>query len=839
MNVNGLSTKQAHAQKKRHGPNQIHKPYQLPWVLQYLWHFKNPLVLILLIASFASAATGEITNAIIILVIVFLSVTLDFVQEYRSQSILDHLLQKISIFATVRRDGVPTVLPASEIVPGDVILLKAGDLIPADGWLLRAHDFFINQAALTGESIPVEKHPSSNHPSIDDFENAPNAVFTGSSVISGFASMVVHQTGNNTVIGRMANAQAWRTPANSFELGIRRFGYLILQLTFFMVLFVLLVGIVWHQHPWLTYFLFAVALAVGLTPELLPMVTSITLARGAMRMAANQMIVKRISAIQDLGSMDVLCTDKTGTLTEASIRVETHINLHGQLSDLPLEFGFLNSFFSSGFKSSLDEAILQCAPFDVHEWKKIDEISFDFEKRRVSVLLEKSGYRWQVVKGAPDEVLSLCSYATENHLDSKIPLNDDVLQTAKNTYHALEVKGFRVLGVGLRRWHSAASDSVNDKHADFIFLGFIAFSDPPKLSAGGTLQALENLGINIKIITGDSELVTRNICEQLGLREHGMLLGQEMKDIDDIALLARVEHVNLYCRMSPVQKNRIIHALKNKGHVVGYLGDGINDVPSIQTADVGLSVDSGVDAAKAAADMILLKHDLGVLHDAVIEGRRTFGNIMKYIMMSTSSNFGNMLSMAVAVTFLPFLPMLPTQILLNNILYDISEVAIPFDKVDQQDIEKPRVLNIQLIQGFMLTMGPISSVFDLITFYVMLEFFALSEPLFQTGWFMESLCTQVLVIFVIRTRRRFWQSHPHPTLIATSLIVVVLALVIPVTPLAVYFGLYQLPLAFYAFVLLMTIGYLLVADFVKTRFFQRYDRHLTSVTGSAVNVITR
>jgi Mg2+-importing ATPase len=387
----GLSTEQACAFKRQYGPNQVHKPYQSPWIFRYFWHFKNPLVLILLIASFISALTGEITNFIIILAIVFLSVTLDFIQEYRSQSSLNHLLKKISIHSKVRRDGVLRVLPASEIVPEDVVLLCAGDLIPADGWVLQAHDFFINQALLTGESFPVEKLPFVNYPPVEDVENSPNTVFMGSTVISGFASILIKQTGNNTLIGKISDTQTWRTQPNFFELGIRRFGFLILQLTFFMVMFVLLVGIVWHQHPWLTYFLFAVSLAVGLTPELLPMVTSITLAKGAMRMATNQMIVKSLTSIQVLGSMDVLCTDKTGTLTEATVHLESHINLYGQPSDLPFQFGFLNSYFESGFKSSLDEAILQHMPLDISEWKKLDEIAFDFEKNGFLSYLKKLG----------------------------------------------------------------------------------------------------------------------------------------------------------------------------------------------------------------------------------------------------------------------------------------------------------------------------------------------------------------------------------------------------------------------------------------------------------------
>jgi Mg2+-importing ATPase len=518
--------------------------------------------------------------------------------------------------------------------------------------------------------------------------------------------------------------------------------------------------------------------------------------------------------------MDILCTDKTGTLTEAKIRLERHLDVQGRDSKRVLELAYLNSFFETGLKSPLDEAILNHEHIDVSTWQKIDEVPFDFERRRVSVLVDDSLTRLLVVKGAPEDILRLSTRYEEEGPSLQRPLDDAALERIQGQYDGLGKEGFRVLGVAWRQVPSDHPHAVVDDETELTFVGFAAFLDPPKESAGAALQALAASGVTVKIITGDSELVTQHICTQLNLPVTGILTGKELAQLDDFALRARVEMANLFCRLNPAQKNRVILALKGRGHVVGYLGDGINDAPPLHSADVGLSVDSAVDVAKEAADMILLEHDLHVLHDGVLEGRRTFGNIMKYIMMGTSSNFGNMFSMAGAALFLPFLPMLPTQILLNNMLYDVSEVPIPLDKVDPEEIRRPRVWDMNFIRNFMLVIGPISSIFDFLTFYVMLEVLRAHEALFQTGWFIESLATQVLVIFIIRTRGNPLKSRPNLLLVTTSLAVVTLAAVLPFTSSGAYFGFVPPPAQFYFILAGMVVSYLVIVEAVKTRFYR-------------------
>ena len=567
-------------------------------------------------------------------------------------------------------------------------------------------------------------------------------------------------------------------------------------------------------------FLFAVALAVGLTPELLPMVVSVTLSRGALLMAKKRVIVKRLASIQNLGSMDVLCTDKTGTLTEAKIKLEQHVGPQGKPSARVLELAYLNSFFETGLKSPLDEAILAHETIDVSTWKKIDEVPFDFERRRVSVLLDKGNGRLLVVKGASEEIVGLCTKYEEQGNETQILLDKASRERIHGVHVALEKEGFRVLGIAWREVPIDHPHAVIGDEAELVFAGFAAFLDPPKESAGAALSALKDSGVTVKIVTGDSDLVTQHLCAQLNIPVTGVLTGKDIAEMDDLALQVRAEKANLFCRVNPSQKQRVILALKARGHVVGYLGDGINDAPSLHSADVGLSVDSAVDVAKEAADMILLDQDLQVLHEGVLEGRRTFGNIMKYIMMGTSSNFGNMFSMAGAALFLPFLPMLPTQILLNNILYDISEVPIPLDEVDPEELRQPQVLDMSFIRNFMLVIGPISSAFDFLTFYVMLAVLQADQKLFQTGWFVESLCTQVLVIFIIRTRGNPFKSRPHPVLAATSLAVAALGAVLPFTPLGTYFGFVQPPAKFYLILAAMVVVYLLIVELAKKGFYR-------------------
>jgi P-type Mg2+ transporter len=823
----GLSNIEAKANLAKFGPNLFRDTQETSLLQQYLGRFKNPLVLILLVASVISALTGEITNFLIITSMVLLSVTLDFVQEYRANATAAKLRQSVSLRAKVLRDGTPLDIAVEHVVPGDVVLLCAGDLIPGDARILESCDFFVRQALLTGESYPVEKRQCALPNTATDLQDATNAVFMGTSVISGSAHVLVAKTGALTAIGEIADSVSRDSAPTSFEIGTRRFGMLIMRLTVLLVMFVLLVN-AFFDKPWLESFLFAVALAVGLTPELLPMVVSVTLARGAQRMAKQQMIVKRMAAIQDLGSMDVLCTDKTGTLTEAKIRMERHVDPQGQSSERVMKLAYLNSFFESGLKSPLDDAILAHEHIDVTAWKKIDEVPFDFERRRVSVLLDNDATRWLVVKGAPEEIVALCThYETSGETSGEAgsetarqPLDSAALVAIRAHYHALEEDGFRVLGIACRQVPLDHPHAVVNDETELVLAGFAAFLDPPKESAGPALEALKNLGIAIKIVTGDSDLVTRHVCTQLNIPVTGLLTGKEIAQLDDYALRARVETTNLFCRVNPAQKDRVILALKAQGHVVGYLGDGINDAPSLHSADVGLSVDSAVDVAKEAADMILLKQDLHVLHAGVLEGRRTFGNIMKYIMMGTSSNFGNMFSMAGASLFLPFLPMLPTQILLNNILYDISELAIPLDEVDAAETRVPRVLDMHFIRNFMLVIGSISSAFDFLTFYVMLVVLQADEKLFQTGWFVESLCTQTLVIFIIRTRGNVFKSRPHPWLVAGSLSVVGLALVLPFTSLGAYFGFVPLPARFYVILGAMVLFYLTIVQLAKLGFYR-------------------
>jgi len=814
----GLSSSEAKSRLARFGANVFSERSEKSLLLQYLSRFKNPLVLILLVASVVSAFTGEITNFLIISLIVLLSVTLDFVQEYRANAAAEKLKLSVAMQAVVLRGGQSVEVAVTQLVPDDIVLLAAGNLIPADGRVLEAYDLFVKQALLTGESYPVEKRTADLPSTATDIQDAANAVFMGTTVISGSGRMLVVKTGTNTAIGAIADSISRSPEPTSFEIGTRRFGLLIMRLTIFMVMFVLLANTYFHK-PWLDSFLFAVALAVGLTPELLPMVVSVTLSRGAMRMAKKFMIVKRLSAIQNLGSIDVLCTDKTGTLTEAKIRLERHVDPEGKLSERVLELAYFNSFFETGIKSPLDEAILAHEHIEIGAWQKIDEVPFDFERRRVSVLIDNGETRWLVVKGAPDEIVGLCNCYEVDGVKQTRAIDDLALTSIRNQQHTLEGEGFRVLGIAWRQVPLDHPHAVVSDETELVFAGFTAFLDPPKVSAAPALEALKQVGVAIKIVTGDSDLVTRHVCAELNIPVIGVLTGKEIALMDDYALQARVEQANLFCRVNPAQKERVILALKARGHVVGYLGDGINDAPSLHAADVGLSVDSAVDVAKEAADIILLKQDLHVLHAGVLEGRRTFGNIMKYIMMGTSSNFGNMFSMAGAALFLPFLPMLPTQILLNNILYDISEIPIPLDKVDAEDIHSPRVLDVNFIRNFMLVIGPISSLFDFLTFYIMLVVLHADEKLFQTGWFVESLCTQVLVIFIIRTRGNPLKSSAHPVLIVTSLIIVATAILLPFTSLGVHFGFVPPPAKFYFILGVMVIVYLTVVELAKHGFY--------------------
>lgn len=817
----GLTRKEALKRLKRYGPNSFHPQRKYANLLKFLSKFNNPLIIILLVASAITAYTGEVTNFIIISLMVFISIALDFFQEYRAGKAAEKLRQLVTVHVQALRDGKSQEIPLPSLVPGDIVLLSAGDLVPADGRLLEAKDFFLNQALLTGEPYPVEKKPG-ELPGETEILSATNTVLRGTSVVSGTATVLICETASNTILGDIADCLTAKAPPTAFEQGTRKFGLLIMRLTIFLVLFVLLVNAFYHR-PLLESFIFAIALAVGLTPELLPMIVSVTLARGAQRMAAQKVIVKQLASIQNLGSMDVLCTDKTGTLTEARIRLEKHIDALGKENERILEWAYLNSYFETGLKSPLDDAILEHKNIDMSGWRKIDEVPFDFERRRVSVLVDNGRKRMLVVKGAPEDILRLCTTYEGGSETNLLPLDDAAMVSIKALFDSLGREGFRVLGIA---WRQVANDyphAVVDDESKLVFSGFAAFLDPPKESAKKALADLAASGVAVKVITGDNELVTQHICGELGLPITGILTGAEILKMDDHALVGQVENVNLFCRVTPSQKNQIILALKSRGHTVGYLGDGINDAPSLHSADIGLSVDSAVDVAKDAADMILLEHDLKALQSGVIEGRRTFSNIMKYIMMGTSSNFGNMFSMAGASLFLPFLPMLPTQILVNNMLYDISEIPIPMDNVDEEYLMRPRQWDISFIQKFMLIIGPISSIFDFLTFFVMIKVFQAGEALFQTGWFVESLATQVLVIFIIRTRKNPLKSYPNPWLTACSLTVVGLAILIPFTSVGTILGFVKPPPLFFIILGGILVVYLLMVEVAKQWFYRHYE----------------
>jgi Mg2+-importing ATPase len=814
----GLNTAEAQSRLTIYGPNDAATVKRSPLWLQLLARFRSPLVIILLVASALSAATGDAASFFIVVAIVTVSMTLDFVQEVRAQNAVDALRRSVAVQATVRRNATKLSLPIEQLVPGDIVELIAGDLIPADSRLLDSRDLFVNQALLTGEPYPAEKLARDIAAGAENPAGASNAVFAGTSVISGTATIVICRTGGKTALGNLATSLAEKPPATAFAVGIRRFGILIMRFTILMVLFVLVVNIYFHR-PVLESLMFALALAVGLTPELLPMIVTVTLARSAMALAKKKVIVKRLSAIHDLGAMDILCTDKTGTLTEATIKLVRVIDGRGVESERVYTNAYINSQFESGMKSPLDDAILAAHPIDMTGWKKIDEVPFDFERRRISVLVVHDAKRRLIVKGAPEDLLRLSG--RYESADGTVQLLDaETRHTFEATLSALGAQGFRALGIASRFVDESHATAAISDECDLVFSGFAVFLDPPKASAGVTIQAMAAAGIAVKVLTGDNELVTRHLFTEIGVPIIGVLTGDALTHLSDEALIGQLPQINLFCRVNPQQKHRILLALKRLGHVVGFMGDGINDAPALHAADVGISVDGAADVARAAADLILLEHDLAVVRDAVIDGRGAVQNVSKYVLMGSSSNFGNMFSMAGAALFLPFLPMLPIQILLNNLLYDVSEVAIPFDRVDPEVTARPVKWDIKLIERFMLVFGPISSVFDFVTFYALLHLFDVSAEIFQTGWFIESITTQVLVVFAIRTRRRFYRSIPHRFLVAMAFGVVTVAVALPMLPIGAWFGFVAPPPLFFVYLIGATVVYLTLVEIAKGIFYR-------------------
>jgi Mg2+-importing ATPase len=823
---NGLPPDQVQHRRERYGPNDISRARKQSAIVRFLEHFKNILVLILLFAATISIFVGDIESAIIIFFIVIASVTLDFYQENKAGNAAELLRQKIVSNATVIRESRQQEVPIVDLVPGDIV--------PADAVVIEEQDLFLNQAALTGEPFPIEKH-GKPAPQGTLVTEAENYVFLGTSVVSGTATAIVTRTGMATEFGRIARTLIDRPEETEFERGLKHFSFLMSRFIFVLVIFVFFINALF-RHGVLDSLLFAVALVVGMTPELLPMIMSLNLSKGAIAMAEKGAIVKHPESIQNFGSMDILCTDKTGTLTENRIALIEYLDPDGRSSHKVLYYAFLNSYFHSGIRNPLDEAVIAHGQQDPGDFRKIDEIPFDFVRRRLSIAVSHGQQRILISKGAPEEVLRICTSIERGTTTTPLTAQDQ--EIVSSLYQAKSTEGYRTLAVCYRYLGGNQDHFSVDDERDMILIGLVTFIDPPKDSARESVRQLAESGVGLKILTGDNELVTRKIASLLDLEVKGVLSGKEIEQMDRQVLSRVVEEVTIFCRMTPVQKNRVINALRQDGHVVGFMGDGINDAPSLREADVGISVQNAVDIARESSDIILLDQDLHILHDGVIEGRKTFGNTMKYLLMGSSSNFGNMFSVAGASLFLPFLPMLPIQILLNNLLYDLSESTIPTDNVDRSYVKSPKKWDMDFIKKFILLFGPISSIFDFLTFFILLFLFNAGAALFQTAWFIESICTQTLVIFVIRTRVvPFYRSRPSNLLLGSTILVVAFACVLPFTLLGNIFGFVHPPLAFFALLAGLLICYLVTVEIAKGWFYRNYSSYLEQKSGVSMNGI--
>ncbi len=816
----GLAEQEAKERLLEYGLNEPAKKKKRTILREILSRLVNPLVIVLLIIGGFSLFFGEKLSAVIVTVMAVMSVGLAFIQEHRAGKAAEKLQEMVRTTATVWRNGRSKEISIREIVPGDIVDLFAGDMIPADLRIVSCKDLFINQSSLTGESFPIEKTCVPLAPKTNSIAELTNIAFMGSSVVSGTALGVVIKTGIATQFGELSRRLATIRIETNFDKGINSFVMLMVKIMICMVAFIFAI-VAFRRGNFIEGLLFSLSVAVGLTPEMLPMIVTLNLSKGAIAMSKKDVIVKRLNSIQNFGAMDVLCTDKTGTLTMDKIILEKHCDVVRKEDDGVLQDAYVNSFYQTGLKNLLDRAILKHEKLLVGQHKKVDEIPFDFSRKLMSVVVETDGAHRIISKGAPEEVFKRCSYY---ELDGEIfDMEPLIVSDLKEEFDFLSSDGFRVLAIAYKSFDNKKEAYSKDDEKDLILKGYIAFLDPPKPSARRAIQALKKLGIDFKVLTGDNELVTRKICSEVGLDVKGMVIGEQVEKSGDSELRELVKTTNVFARLSPLQKERVIHALHANGHTVGYLGDGNNDAPALKTSDVGISVNNAVDIAKESADIILLKKSLMVLEDGVMEGRKTFGNIIKYIKMGSSSNFGNMFSMTGGSMFLPFLPMLPIQILLNNFLYDVSQVAIPTDNVDKDYILKPRPWNIKYIRNFMTIIGPISSIYDFLTFGVMLFIFHASAELFHTGWFVESLCTQTLIIHIIRTGKiPFIESRPSRFMVVMSIFIVTIGIAMPFTPLATAFGFVPLPPMYFVALFIMLVSYLLLVQVIKVWFIKKY-----------------
>ncbi len=817
----GLAQAEAENRARTNGLNEVAQEKAQGPFLRLLKIVRNPLVILLAALSTISFATGDARAGTVMALMVALSVGLRFLQEARADAAAAKLKAMIHVTATVVRDGKPREIPLRDLVPGDMIQLSAGDMIPGDVRVLSSKDLFDSQGSLTGESLPVEKFHDPDPATAASPIELKNICFMGTSVESGSATAVVVVTGPRTYFGSMASLIVEEPPPTSFDLGLNRFTWLMIQLMAVMVPLVFLIN-GFTKHDWEGAFFFAMAVAVGLTPEMLPMIVSVCLSKGALAMSQRKVIVKRLNAIQNFGGMDVLCTDKTGTLTEDRVTLMRHCDVDGKESTKVLLDGYLISFFQTGLKNLLDRAILESPDFKekplLEQYKKLDEIPFDFTRRMMSVLVaDPQGKQILLTKGAPEAVFHQCS---QFERDGKLwPMDANLIDGLKAQYETLSNDGFRVLAVAGKELPSKSLCSKADE-CDLVLRGYVAFLDPPKATAAAALESLRQHGVSVKILTGDNPLISRKVCKDVGLTPDPTLLGEDVEKMSDADLADAAEKATLFARLSPAHKERVIRALRGKGHVVGFMGDGINDAPALRAADVSISVDTATDIAKESADLILLEKDLMVLEGGVREGRKVFANILKYIRMGASSNFGNMFSVLGASIFLPFLPMAPIQVLTNNLLYDFSQVPIPNDSVDDDQVAHPRPWKIEEIRRFILFVGPISSIFDYTTFAVMLWVFHCWDPskaaLFQTGWFVESLMTQTLIIHVIRTNKiPFFQSRASRPLILTTLAIMAFGAWLPYSPVASALGFTALPGLYWPILAVTLLAYMGLTQTIK------------------------
>jgi Mg2+-importing ATPase len=844
----GLSDEQVEAAREEYGGNILSHKKESGIIIELLQRCRNPLVIQLLVICVVSLLMGDARAAVVVGGMVLLSVGLAYVQEHRSSKAVEKLHAMVQTHTLALRGGKECDIPMADLVPGDIILLQAGALIPVDLRLITAKDFFVGQSALTGESMPVEKHAGPAEVTGRGVIELQNACFQGTNVLSGAARGVAINTGARTLFGSIAEKLSGQRAQTSFDKGIAGFTWLMIRFMVIMVSIVfLIVGIT--KHDWAEALLFGLSVAVGLTPEMLPMIVTVNLSKGAMAMSKKKVIVKRLNSIQNFGAIDILCTDKTGTLTQDRVILEKAVDVTNRDSDDVLRYAYMNSYYQTGLRNLLDRSVLSHTDLDVeHGCKKVDEIPFDFQRKRMSVVVDYQGDNVLICKGAVEDIYKAC---TQYQIDDEIHLMIDLIKNdLLEEYEELSRDGYRVLAIAYREFpQSQQVFSVADE-SDLILLGYIAFLDPPKGSAAKAIASLKKIGVATKILTGDNALVTRKICKDVGLGDQEVITGDQLLNLDEAQLGELAEMNNVFARLSPSQKESIINALQKRGHVIGYMGDGINDAPSMRAADVGISVDTAVDVAKESADIILLEKSLLVLEDGIIEGRKVFGNIIKYIRMGASSNFGNMFSVVGASYFLPFLPMAPIQVLLNNLLYDASQVGIPSDYVDEEYLTTPRKWNIENIRRFMVYIGPMSSIFDYATFFLMLYFFKCSlysdaatapemrtyyENMFHTGWFVESILTQTLIVHIIRTNRiPFLQSIASPFLLLTTAVVMIAGAAlpymqdgahfgpIPLPAIGAYFGFVPLPAIFWAWIVGFLFAYMALTHTVKVWFHRKF-----------------